>query len=1019
MNSNYRNLFRSIHEGKWLSIKYKNMRGEFTYYWIAVKNIDPVSKTMTADSLHLVKETVIELTMHIDSIEVSDVLDGTYCPINQSLVDDIRTHPEKYKNLFGHIPNLRILNYLSDCHRLDGRQQKFEHALIPRLDSDRFRSGDYRLDDEQYSSVIHHFRIGVEEKKPIRNLALNIISVHSKEGLYVLAYRRLYFNVKEKTLFPSDEITLCSKFTVNGITQSIQGYLDEENLDLLNHIESNLEVVKNCIAQRYPSQPVVDDMPYMIAVDSGYTVNLEAEYEGILEMYQNDSVTTPIRAFFGELTKRPVRRKYYPFALIDRNINMDQLLAINKAMKYPLAYIQGPPGTGKTYTIVNTIITAFFNERTVLFSSYNNHPIDSVFDSLLKLRYNGTPVLLPIIRLGNLQKVNEALDHIRILYEHEITEDVNKEQANEFTIQKDDNSRVAGIKNANRLKYPDLSSRADSAKKLNGLLETYEEIRDLNERLETIDDLLSEVSQKHFETVMKANQKRIMERLELLGNIPVEEALDFLPEDVEELMGYLNLVSEKYIKRLHEPKYKKLIDIVYAEKNDDRASEFNKYLSNDENFKNFLRIFPIVATTCLSARRLGEPKPYFDMVIIDEASQCNTAVSLIPIIRGENLTLVGDPQQLNPVILLDKNNNTALKNKYGILQEYDYIENSIYKTYLACDSVSDEILLSNHYRCDSKIIEFNNKKYYNNKLNLIKKESSANALMYVDVKSVVISSAKNSSREEAETIVDFIKANPQKSIGVITPFVNQKKLITDRLNAEKLNDVPCGTVHAFQGDEKDVILFSLALTDQTNGKTYDWLKNNKELINVATSRAKEQLVIITDGTNLHRLHAGATDDDIYELVNYVKTNGISKITEKSPMSRALGIKPYSTETEEIFLQTLRHALDNVPLHTGKYSVQREVPISVVFEKRGISNDLFYMGRFDFVIYEKQGHREWPVFAVELDGKEHVESEIVQQRDRKKEEICREHGFRLIRVENSYARRYNYIKDILIDYFIKR
>ena len=40
----------------------------------------------------------------------------------------------------------------------------------------------------------------------------------------------------------------------------------------------------------------------------------------------------------------------------------------------------------------------------------------------------------------------------------------------------------------------------------------------------------------------------------------------------------------------------------------------------------------------------------------------------------------------------------------------------------------------------------------------------------------------------------------------------------------------------------------------------------------------------------------------------------------------------------------------------------------------------------------------------------------QARDRKKEAICREHGFELIRVENSYARRYHYIKDILIRYF---
>lgn len=42
-----------------------------------------------------------------------------------------------------------------------------------------------------------------------------------------------------------------------------------------------------------------------------------------------------------------------------------------------------------------------------------------------------------------------------------------------------------------------------------------------------------------------------------------------------------------------------------------------------------------------------------------------------------------------------------------------------------------------------------------------------------------------------------------------------------------------------------------------------------------------------------------------------------------------------------------------------------------------------------------------------------------QRDKKKNAICMEHHLQLIRVENSYARRYNYIKEILIDYFGRR
>jgi len=223
-------------------------------------------------------------------------------------------------------------------------------------------------------------------------------------------------------------------------------------------------------------------------------------------------------------------------------------------------------------------------------------------------------------------------------------------------------------------------------------------------------------------------------------------------------------------------------------------------------------------------------------------------------------------------------------------------------------------------------------------------------------------------------------------------------------------------VHAFQGDEKDVVLFSTALSERTHEGTYQWLKSNKELINVATSRAKDKLVLLADDEQLERLHAGQQDDDLYELVQYIKTNGQSQITEKHVSSRALGIQPFSTETETAFLENLTHALENIWLSQSKYVIHKEVAISQVFRDNITYDDLFYMGRFDFVVYEKQGSRELPLLAIELDGKEHYEDAVVRERDRKKNRICQEHHMEIIRVENSYARRYNHIKDILMDYF---
>jgi very-short-patch-repair endonuclease len=59
----------------------------------------------------------------------------------------------------------------------------------------------------------------------------------------------------------------------------------------------------------------------------------------------------------------------------------------------------------------------------------------------------------------------------------------------------------------------------------------------------------------------------------------------------------------------------------------------------------------------------------------------------------------------------------------------------------------------------------------------------------------------------------------------------------------------------------------------------------------------------------------------------------------------------------------------------------------------------------------------PVLAIELDGLEHFEEDVVKARDAKKNAICQEHGFALIRVDNTYARRYVFMKEMLIRWLV--
>jgi len=998
-----RDIFRAVFENKWLSIEYKNKRGENTKYWVGIISINPGRKMMRVEGMHLGQHCICGLDVYVESIQSSFVVEGSYFAVDAGLKEDIEANPLKYEPVFHNTANLKILNYLIECNKLDTVPYKTEYSLIHHFDGDSICRGNYQLTPEQFKEIVTHFQYGGAQSamnRRIKQLALNVLSIPVKQGLYVLAYRELMLDVKSRSLRPADEITICTEFTINGMQQSIRRFLDADEYDLLQDFTKNAEQIKDCITGSNRGIKGVDDMPYLIAIGRDIILDLREEYEAIHKMFRADKVTAPIQAFFGNLVKEPASRRIYPIALLGKQTNLDQLLAIHNAMKYPLAYIQGPPGTGKTNTIVNTIVTAFFNDRTVLFASYNNHPIDGVCEKLQHIAYGmNSEIPFPMIRLGSDERVLEALHYMKRLYEQTLA--------------------VKIFENSLERKKSDRVART---KQLTALLQRHEERLKLLETEEAIRSLLDSNHHLTFQAQLQGQQlAEVQRKLDEIGEVTNEEALELVLGDEEEFKQYLYYASAKCIKRLGEPKNETLLNIILSGEEDGaRVKAFNEYLKDEDNLRKFQRIFPVIATTCISAHKLGKPGApgssgtQFDMVIMDEASQGNIATSLVPIIRGENLMLVGDPQQLSPVIVLEPMDNAKLRKMYDVTDEYDYIKNSIYKTFLACDSVSGEILLSRHYRCDKKIITFNNRKYYNNKLEICSKSDAEKPLVFLDFPDN-FTSEKNTAPMEVQEIIDFTRRNEDKSIGIITPFTNQRELIKEKLRENGLDGkVSCGTVHAYQGDEKDIVLFSLALTDKTSEGTYNWLKNNKELINVAVSRAARQLVILSSNKELERLHKREEADDLYELVQYVQSRGESQVTPRANASRALGIKPYSTETEQAFLENLNHALDNVLNTNHKCVVRKEVAVSQIFQNNSGYKDLFGNGRFDFVVYEREGRAkaERPILAMELGAKESRDSKAIEEKER----ICRENGFELIRIENSYARRYEYTKRILERYF---
>jgi superfamily I DNA and/or RNA helicase len=255
------------------------------------------------------------------------------------------------------------------------------------------------------------------------------------------------------------------------------------------------------------------------------------------------------------------------------------------------------------------------------------------------------------------------------------------------------------------------------------------------------------------------------------------------------------------LKRLKNKEYVQLIEIVNIE--DERSKIQNLIrISDDDNLERFTRVFPVILSTNLSCRNLGK-RFKFDLLAIDEAGQCDIATSLIPVSKCKSMVLIGDTNQLKPIVTFEKTRNDELMKQFGVSEPYDYYKNSILSTYKQIDNISSDILLSFHYRCGKKIIDYSNMRFYENKLNLSKNKTIGEVTL-LDVNNGN-HKRKNSTIEAALEIVKYIKDNKLSDAFIITPFRNQEEVINHYLQSaiekgEIDSSINCGTIHKVRGE---------------------------------------------------------------------------------------------------------------------------------------------------------------------------------------------------------------------------
>ena len=247
MNSVHRDIFRAIHEGKWLSIEYKNKEEKVTNYWIGIMNVNAAKGTLSVKGLHLGKYTIMQFDqIYIESICSSKIIEGSYFQVNEKLVEDIYLNPVKYQKWFRNIPNLKVLNYLEMCNRMDTTPYYSDFKLIHFIDRDSFNGKEYVLSQEQFQEVVKYFQKSSDVKEKdgtlhIQQLAINELSIDTTRGLYVLAYRKLNLDVERRVMRPAKDVTICTEYTIDGNRLKVYNYLDADEYGLLEDFEKNQE----------------------------------------------------------------------------------------------------------------------------------------------------------------------------------------------------------------------------------------------------------------------------------------------------------------------------------------------------------------------------------------------------------------------------------------------------------------------------------------------------------------------------------------------------------------------------------------------------------------------------------------------------------------------------------------------------------------------------------------------------------------------------------------------------------
>ncbi|MCO6406770.1 AAA family ATPase [Hoeflea alexandrii] len=561
-------------------------------------------------------------------------------------------------------------------------------------------------------------------------------------------------------------------------------------------------------------------------------------------------------------------------------LNEEQTTAVINACLHPLSVVTGPPGTGKSQAIISMAASVLLNGGSVIVASKNHQALDAVEDRLGSLAPD-IPFLIRTL------KPEEGID---VGFEDALKQMVDQEQA-------------ARLGYADQTLSEKLAAAARSRSEAMDQLKTNTarecEIADLLERIEA----RATVSRPEAATAEVPDPasswwKRLLASLLMFfsskkGNATSEAAdltapgakLSDLRTRLEQLRAERDSIETfsdpialgDMVRKLATTLLPKAMAQRVALGNVERQLIGETY--DDWTFaggkgplpgdlaRGVLRHRPLWLASILGApKRIPLDDGLFDLVIFDEASQCDIATAIPLFARAKRAVVVGDDQQLSFIAQLGREQDRNLMQAQNLpiakMGRFAQSRRSLFDFASRVPNVP-RITLRHQYRSAGPIVDYISENFYGGQLTTSYDPETLNVpptmkpgLAWEHVPAPAIPQTGNVNLVEVDAIVRHLRMllvdqQYTGSVGIISPFRAQvmalQQAVTSIPETKRIGaQLKVGTVDGFQGQERDLVLFSPCIGPRSPRSGVTFFQKDARRLNVAISRARAVAIVFGD-----------------------------------------------------------------------------------------------------------------------------------------------------------------------------